>query len=263
MQNATAIPTAFFHSDARNRLANQVINNYATGHATMDVIIGAAGLLVPGGGVAAMLVSLAAQAPVIYNPMVKSLARIYSATPDQFTTGLVTSTTIAGSAFDVGDEILAEALSTEFGQEFLLSILHEIWPELGVGTLLSFIPFAGGFIAAGLDATLAATLTWRVGITTILYFMNGEEWVGGSKANTLQKAKQVIGVMSPKTNNRVNLNDLANSVPETKKKALAGIKQQINVLKRANNTISKSEIRHILTSEGVNASLVDEALQAI
>ncbi|MBV9691055.1 MAG: hypothetical protein JO202_15260 [Ktedonobacteraceae bacterium] len=261
MQNATAIPTAFFHSDARNRLANQVINNYAAGHALMDVVIGAAGLLVPGGGVAAMLASLAAQAPVIYSPMVRSLARIYSATPDQFTRGIVTAATIVGAAVDIGDEVLAEALSSEFGQEFLLSILHEIWPELGVGTLLSFIPFAGGFIAAGLDATLAATLTWRVGITTILYFMNNEEWVGGSKANTLRQAKQIVGVMSPKTHNRVDLSSLANRVPEVKRKALTGIKQQINVLKRANSTISKSEIREILTSEGVDAALVDEALQ--
>jgi len=262
MQNVTAIPTAFFHSNARNRLANQVINNYAAGHAAIDVIIGAAGLLVPGGGVAAMLASLAAQAPIIYSPMVKSLARIYSAEPDQFTRGLVTAATITGGAFDIGSEVLAEALSTEFGQEFLLSILHEIWPELGVGTLLSFIPFAGGFIAAGLDATLAATLTWRVGITTILYFLNGEEWIGGSKTNTLKHAKRVIGVMSPKTNDRVNLNSLPNTVPEAKRKALAGLQQQIKVLKRANSSISKSEIRAIFIAEGIDASLVDEALKA-
>ena len=118
MQNATAIPTAFFHSNARNRLAYRVINNYAAGHAVMDVVIGAAGFLVPGGGVAAMLASLAAQAPVIYSPMVKSLARIYSATPDQFTRGLVTSATIVGAAFDIGDELLAEALSTELDKSF-------------------------------------------------------------------------------------------------------------------------------------------------
>src|SRR5258708_7686336 len=161
----------------------------------MDIAIGLIGTFVPFGGTGAMIVSLAAQAPVIYQPMVKDLAKIYSASADDYTQKVVDKATILGALGDSGIE-----LASEFGQEFLIEILSELLPELGIGAVLGAIPIIGGFVAAGLDATLAATLTWRVGITTALYFFNGQEWPGGSKKSAYDIAKEKTGAPSPKTN---------------------------------------------------------------
>ena len=157
------------HFETRNRLAEQVIAGYAAGHAIADVAVGLIGTFVPFGGTGAMIVSLAAQAPLVYQPMVKDLAKIYSASADNFTQKVVNKAIILEATGDIGIELVRESLVSQFGQEFLLEILHELLPELGIGAALGAIPIIGGIVAAGLDATLAATLTWRVGITTALY----------------------------------------------------------------------------------------------
>ncbi|HWS84602.1 MAG TPA: hypothetical protein VN207_10125, partial [Ktedonobacteraceae bacterium] len=257
--NITDIPNGLFHATTRNQLAEQIISNYAADHTIMDVVIGAVGLLFPGGGIAAMVASIAAQAPVIYLPMVKELAKVYSASPDRFTSGVVTKATIIGGLADVGSEVVQEYLATEFGQEFLLELLHEMLPELGIGALLALLPVAGGIISAGLDATIAATLTWRVGVTTVLYFLYGEEWLG-SKKQTYDQAKALVGPLSPKMENRVRLDSILQQVPQIKEKAIRGLSQKIYFMKKANPSISKDAMLSTFQEEGIPNDLIEEAL---
>jgi hypothetical protein len=252
------------HFETRNSLAEKVIASYAIGHAGMDVAIGIIGTLVPFGGTGAMIVSLAAQAPLVYQPMVKELAKIYSASANEFTQKVVNKATLVGIAGDVGSELVSEFLASEFGQEFLLEILHELLPELGIGAALGAIPLIGGIIAAGLDATLAATLTWRVGITTALYFFNGQEWPGGSKKRAYDIAKEQTGTPSPAINRPGLIDeDLLRKDPLMWEKNVKGLVQIIRSMKRVNPSLSNSEIRSYLQEDGYPESVVEEALKRI
>jgi uncharacterized protein (DUF697 family) len=168
MSYALAIPNSAFKLQTRNELASKIIARYAERHRFMDVFIGAAGLLIPGGGIIAMIATMAAQAPAVYQPMVKELAQVYGTSPDSVTRGMVTDATLTGAFADMGNE-----LASEFGQEFLLELIQELWPELGFGAAIGFIPVVGAIAAATLDATFAATLTWEVGVMVAMYFIIG------------------------------------------------------------------------------------------
>ena len=255
---------ALDHFAARNSLAEQVIAEYAMKHAAMDVVIGIAGTFIPFGGIGAMLVSLAAQAPVVYQPLVKDLAKIYSASADEFTQKVINKAAIIGAVGDIGSEILGASLASEFGQEFLLEILHELWPELGLGAVVGALPIIGGVVSAGLDATLAATLTWRVGITTALYFFNGEEWPGGNKKKAYDIAKRKTGTPSPVPSRPGTIGeDLLRKDQAMWEKNVRAVIQIIRSMKKANSALSKDEMRSLLKEDGYPEGVIEEALRRV
>src|SRR6185437_11300937 len=112
-----------------------VIKNYARWHAWTDVIMGLIGGIVPGGGIVATIVGVVIQPKAFYQPMVRKLAEIYSASPDEVTHGIVGAATGVGAA--------SELLVNEFGSEFIQEILMEIAQELGISTGVGLIPVIG------------------------------------------------------------------------------------------------------------------------
>lgn len=166
--------------EQRNKAAHQVITSYAVKHAAMDVGIGLAGLIpIPGAATAALISAILAQAPLVYRPMTRELATIYNSSPDAHTDKMVTETVEMGALADVG-------------VEFIKEIATDLISEAAAGLALTAIPFVGGLLAAGLDATIAATLTWRVGTMIAAYYQNGGEWIK-SRKNTYSVASETVG----------------------------------------------------------------------
>ena len=75
-------------------------------------------------------------------------------------------------------------LAAEFGMEFLKEIATDLLVEGGFGFLLSALPVVGIAASAALDMSIAATMTWRVGTMTSIYFQNGHRWVENRDAPT-------------------------------------------------------------------------------
>lgn len=145
------MPNCVFGLEGRNFAAQRLITSYAKKHAAMDVGIGAAGLIpIPGAATAALIGAIAAQAPVISEPMARELATIYNSSIDGQTRKMVAETIEIGALADLGIEFLKE-------------IVTELFSDLAACTILTAIPYIGSVAAAALDATIAATLTWRVG----------------------------------------------------------------------------------------------------
>jgi hypothetical protein len=63
----TAADETIFGLEIRNREAEKLIATYAKNHRWLDVGVGLAGLLVPGGSIVAMVASIAAQGPCFIN----------------------------------------------------------------------------------------------------------------------------------------------------------------------------------------------------
>lgn len=264
MANPAAVPSSLYFLGKRNAEAAAVIGDYASNHAMMDIIIGAVTGFVPAGGLIGMATSIAVQAPLVYQPMVRRLALIYSRGPDKYTTSAVAMATGIGAIGEIGSEAMSEYLSqylsTEFGQQFMVEILTDLIPELGAGAAASLIPVVSIFASAAVDAILAATLTWQVGTMVTVYFMNGDQWLG-SKENTHAKIKGIVGI-SPKQKDRVDLDTLASKIPELRNAAVPGICQQISAMRAVKPDITKEEIRQIFkTNYGFPDVYIDEALK--
>ncbi len=203
VMDAVADPNPLFALDERNKRATEVIKTVARRHARTDVIMGILAGAVPGGGIMATVGGIAIQSLVFYKPMVRELAAIYSASPDEVTNQIV------GATVSVG--ILGEALASEFGKEFMQEILVDIIQDLGLSTGLSWIPGIGKILSAGADATVATALTWAVGAMTVVYFLNGGQFMGSRKA-TYGLCKELASQASGESGG-VNLDDLPWNVP--------------------------------------------------
>lgn len=239
---------SIFNLSERNRQAEQVIRDYARGHATADIGIGILGTIIPGATIPALVASIAAQAPLVYQPMTKQLSTIYSAAPDKVTTRIVVEAAAVGG---VGD------LAAEFGREFMGEIALELLGEAGMGAAASAIPFIGGIIAAGLDATIAATLTWRVGTMVAMYHQNGG-WIE-SRHTTYERAKKMVGGLSPATDGRVNLDDISSKNQEVLDKQMAVIKELISMMLSV--SAGKEQIREALIARKLPQQLIDLAIK--
>lgn len=257
MQEIAYIPNSAFYLKRRNETANAVIERYAKRHRFMDVGIGIAGLFIPGGGIIAALASIAAQAPLIYQPLVKELSHIYAATPDMVTRGIVTDAVITDTIYDLKNELIFE-----FGPEFLLELLQEIWPELGMGAVAGLIPIIGGIAAATLDATFAATLTWQIGTMTAMYFMNDEEWVN-SKKETLRRARKQTGLPSPSAARPGALTGIPQKTPEINEKIVKGVENTVRLMKESNPAITQDQLRSILKGKGISDEFIEAGLRRV
>ena len=237
-----------FNLSERNRQAEQVIRDYARGHAAADVGIGIIGTIIPGATIPALIASIAGQAPLVYQPMSKRLAAIYAATPDQVTNRIVIESAVIGG---LGD------LAAELASEFMGEIAAELLQEAGWGALASVIPGIGGIIAAGLDATIAATLTWRVGTMVAIYHQNGG-WIENRHA-TYGRAKKMVGKLSPVTDDRVNLDDIPLKNQEVLDKQMAVVKELISMMLSV--SAGKDQIRTALLQRKVPQQLIELALK--
>lgn len=239
------MPNCVFGLEARNVSAHQVITSYAQKHSAMDVGIGLAGLLpIPGAATAALIGAIAAQAPVIYEPMARELAAIYNSSPDAQTRKMVVETVEMGALADVGIEFLKE-------------IATEVISEVAAGTALTAIPFVGGIAAALLDATIAATLTWRVGTMVAAYYQNGGAWIQNRK-HTYELAKGAVEGFNPKTEDRADLNDFARHNKTISEKHLNFAMAMVEMMKSA--ALSRNQIRSALEAKQVPSWLINQAL---
>src|SRR3974390_1248160 len=133
-------------------MAKDTIKKYSNRHAALDVGIGAAGFF--GLAVPALIAAIAAQAPLIYQPLARELEQIYNASSDEETRAIIRENVVVGGLADIAGE---------FSTEFIASIATELLTEAGLGAAASFIPFIGGLVGAALDYIIATALTWRVG----------------------------------------------------------------------------------------------------
>jgi hypothetical protein len=239
------MPNCVFGLEERNRAAHRVITAYAVKHAAMDVAIGAAGLIpVPGAATVALISAILAQAPLIYGPMTRELAVIYNSSPDSQTEKMVAENVEIGALADVGIEFLKEIASDLIG-------------ETAAGLALTAVPLLGGVLAAGLDATIAATLTWRVGTMVAAYYQNGGTWID-SRKNTYKVASKTVGSFSPKTSDRADLNDFAKRNKTISEKHINFALSLVDMMKAA--ALSKDQIRSALQYKQVPSWLIDRAL---
>jgi hypothetical protein len=149
-----------------------LIESYAQRHIWMDVGIGLAGFIpIPGAGLASMIGAIAAQAPLIYQPMAQEISLIYGRGV-QDVEGEVIKGAVMGGALDVAADI---------GVEFFKDIATELLTEHGLGAILAAIPIVGGAIGIGLDVIIARKMTYRVGYMVALYYENGGNWIGSRK----------------------------------------------------------------------------------
>jgi hypothetical protein len=228
-----------------------VIGDYARGHAIADVGIGILGSIIPGAGLAALIASIAAQAPLVYQPMARKLAEVYSAAPDAVTNRLVTETAIVGGLADLGAELATE---------FMAEIAAELLQEAGLGALASGIPLIGGLVAAGLDATIAATLTWRVGTMVSIYHQNGDSWVK-DRHTTYERAKRMVGGLSPGTDDRVKLDEIPFKNKEVLDKQLLVVKSIIDMMLTVN--ANRDQIKTALRQKQIPEALIELALKQV
>lgn len=258
--------TTLFQLEARNRQAEQIIQNYAKLHAGVDVGIGIVGLL-PGAAIPALIAGIAAQAPLIYKPMAKDLSAVYTVDPDGLKQSvdeirhIVQTETFHTGALDV---------AAEFGSEFMMQIGHEIAMEAGLGVLGALcVPVLGGMVGAALDYLIANMMTWRVGTMVSLYYQNNGAWLG-SKPATFDVAKQLTGGLSTSVNEildakkrqrnvRVDLNSLRR-IPEVAQAQVRSLKPVIVMMRAA---MSNKQIREALRSQGVPLDIIEAALKLV
>jgi hypothetical protein len=160
---------------------------------------------VPGGGLIAMAGAMAIQAPAVYQPLAREIAKAYLVNDlDSGVRACIADAAIQGAEWDIAGA---------FGIGFFQEIIGEVLQEIGLGAALGVLPFVGTAVAAIYDAKIAATLTWRVGLCAALYYENGCEWLGDRKS-TYERARRLVGEgLSAKTANRADLGACGRNVP--------------------------------------------------
>jgi len=247
--------------DERNRIARDFISSYANRHAAMDVAVGLVGLI-PFMSLPALAAAVAAQSPIIYQPLARDLAKIYMAEPAQLT----------GAKEDVVDRVAVQTgvmdVAANFGTDFMLQIATELLMEAGWGVIgAALIPVVGGAVGAALDYLIATQMTWRVGTMVSMYFQNGGKWVGSQK-HTFELAKKMTGSihvgLSDLRNGkfkdhtpRADLNEIRQEVPAVKQNLLACVRGLVSMLRAA---AGDDQVREILKARGIPMDLINAAL---
>jgi uncharacterized protein (DUF697 family) len=258
------VPLTVFRLEERNSRAQEIIKDFAKLHAGMDITVGLVGLI-PFMAIPALIAAIAAQSPLIYQPMAKKIASVYLATPEELRVGtgeIVLKGLMETSALD---------LAGEFGTEFMMHIASEIVMEAGLGILGALcIPFIGGAVGAALDYTIATQMTWRVGTMVSIYYQNGGTWLE-SQESTFKRAKLMAGsfgktrddLINYKKNQsapRVNLNSIRNEIPAIRQNQLRSLKMLVDLMR---NSMNQDQIRASLSNQGVPADLIHDVLRAI
>lgn len=249
-----SLPSHLLEAPSKSERAKDIIASYARKHVAMDVGLGLFNFFVPGTKVFTMVASLTAQIPTVFQPMIVDLAKVYSSVPTSYHDRIIVQHAVfEGIAHLLIHQVLLQAAG---------EIVGEVLQSNGLDFVLSHVPVFG--IAAGLslDATLAATITWRVGIVTSLYMQNDQQFPGGSPKTLYKEAKRLVGPLSSRITNRVNPL-VGYQLPEIKERSLAHIHNCLNLLRAVSPQVSKEELRPILISQfSMPINLVDHALAA-
>lgn len=250
----------------RNERAMRTIESCAADHALIDAGIGFAGFApIPGAGLLSIGGSLAAQVPV-YRGLARRLAEIYEAKPghsptDAMIDGLLLDSTMTAGA---GTLALGPGVSWEdaFNGEFFAEIIGDLVREIGLGGLLSIVPILGGFATIGLDVAIAATMTWRVGTMVSIYYQNGGKWLV-SRNRTYELSKELGGGLSPKIQDRLDLNQISNRISEVRKWMVEKVTNFIRALlaKAPNTPIQR--VREFLRKKEIPPSIIEESIKRI
>lgn len=219
-------------------------------HAAADVGMTLATCWLPGGGLIAMAGAMAIQAPLVYKPLARDIAKSYLVnTVDSEVRAAINETAIEGAEWDLGGA---------FGIEFFQEILSEILTEIGLGALLGAIPIAGSVAAAFYDRKIAATLTWRVGVSVALYYENGCEWIVDRKTTYAKAHSLVTGGLSAKTTDRCDLNSLGNRVSGLRERQASLLAQYFDLAKRVTGVDSLESV--LRENWRVDNDLIDAVL---
>jgi hypothetical protein len=243
----------------RNEMAKVAIKKYSDRHALMDVAIGAAGFF--GLAIPALVAAIAAQAPVIYQPLARELEQIYNATADEETQAIIRDNVVIGGIADIAGE---------FSTEFMLSIATELLTEAGLGTAVALVPFIGGVVGAALDYIIATAMTWRVGTMVSIYYQNGGTWVKDRK-NTFKLATEMTGgikfgladltsrfTSSNRPDMDVDLNQIPRRIPEVFEAQVRNLRPLISMLMQLGGS---GKVREILIARGIPPVVIDAALR--
>lgn len=247
--------------EERNRIARDFISSYANKHAAMDVLVGLIGLI-PGAAIPALAGAIAAQSPVIYQPLARDLAKIYMAEPEE----------LEGAKKEIVHRVAIQTgvldIAADFGTEFMLQIATELLMEAGWGVLgAMIIPVVGGAVGAALDYLIATQMTWRIGTMVSMYFQNGGNWIENQR-HTFDLAKRMTGSMHVGVSDlldgkfknhtpRTDLNAIRQEVPAIRQNLLANVRRLVSMLRAATGD---DKIRDILRSQGIPVDLIDAAL---
>jgi hypothetical protein len=252
---------ALFELHRRNELAQAIISGHASAAGNTGGALGAVGLASPGGGIMSMIGSLAMQAPTVYQPMARELARVYAA--DSITVARLESPTPENlQALDNPEAgALGDYLAGEFGYDFLSSTLTGMLPELGIGAATNLLPGAlRALIGTGLNSSLASTLTWRIGMMTVLFALNDWKWVH-NKTTTAVLARRIVGKPQSGAEDRVQLHDILQHLPRLHAQAAAGIAEYVREWRRREGSLTDAVIREGLVRQGVTVDVIDAALR--
>jgi hypothetical protein len=258
------LATTLMRLEDRNARAQKIIQDYSRLHAGMDVAVGFAGLL-PGAAIPALVTAIGLQSPIIYQPMARDLAAVYTVDEDSVDQNIEqVRGVLKKAAFQTGFLDVA----SEFGTEFIMQIGGELLTEAGLGIMASLcVPVLGGAIGAALDYLIANMMTWRVGIMVSIYYQNGGDWLS-SRHETFERAKQLTGgiansvgeVLDAKKrqrNVRVDLNSLRTQIPQITELQVRSVKGIIDMMRDA---MSNDQIRAALVGKGIPVDIIENAL---
>jgi hypothetical protein len=249
-QDAALLP--LLDRDAKRTDTEALIRSYAHGHALMDVGIGLAGFIpVPGAGLAAMVATIAAQAPAVYQPMAREIAGIYGRSAGKVEVSEVARGAVSGGVRDV---------AVDFGVDFFTEIAGELIRELGLGSVLSVIPVLGGFVGMYLDVTIAWTMTWRVGLMLALYHENGGSWIV-SRKHTYELVRKRIKADRDQGQPAPTIEQMVAGAPSV----AASQETSVSLLARVllEQGISADDVRRSLIKRGIATELVDSVLKRL
>lgn len=239
-------------TSSKRTTVESTIESYATGHALIDALIGAAGFLpIPGAGPASMVAAIGLQGPMIYQPLAKEIAEIYGQQQDAVTKHEVVQTAIAGGILDV---------AADLGAEFFKEIAGELLSEAGLGFALSWVPVLGGLVSTYLDVKIAWTLTWRVGFMVALYHENGGKWVK-SRRHSYDLARKYIKLRGKEDGANPKIADFIQNTAEVRASQEATIAMIAKMLFESG--ISKDAVAEQLRKSGASDEIVLRVLSRL
>lgn len=226
--------------EKRNLLCDGLIKQYSHTHGVMDVAIGAVGLI-PGAALPALALAIGAQAPVIYQPLVRKIGSVYQAPPQDVACAQIDMLPVMTAATGALD------IAADFGVNFIIEMAKEFIAEIGFGAAMgAAIPIVGGIVAAALDWKVGNEMTRCVGRMTSIYYQNGARW-SGSKRDTYEAAKNMNG----------DLNGIRRNMNDVRASLLKGVLAMVQMMRKHMN---KAQIREALRSQNVPDDLIDDAL---
>lgn len=235
--------------ETRNKQANDIIARYAWGSASLN---GGAGLVnlipLPGVSVFTLVATILAQGPILFTPMVQEIAEVYMRSTDKTTILIVDENVKLGAYGYITSEIVSGIVAELFRRQLIQAFLKKAIPKLAGETALNCLPVVGWLASTSINMAIGISLTWRVGLMTSAYFLNGG-WVNGNikeTAKLLPDSRDTNAVLS---------------VPEIQENIITVLLKELKkVYTKTNGLFSVKQARAYLKSRGVPELLIDPLL---